>query len=371
MEERAVQQQEKIEGSWEGGQDGGKAAWKGDRSLSSLLKHSCLLCWSSPRDTDVVETDERELENAVTVENVELQEQQTDRNELEETLLKLETHKEALVQQIKGTRQLCYEESQQILSLQAEEVQKESQVEEYERELARVRWRLKRLRDEVKHAKRKVEEAGERDTPLQDSIRQSYDEILQEEHTLCSLSGSAVTPESLLEESTSPADTTEDDPLPMRPWGRSQSLPAYADLIMRASGSSFCNNLADTREEVDDSGTSSPKVSAIEPRTWCNGSESQKSVNAAGFIFNQSDTARRGAAIRPSLNMSSLFWDTSQMDRSDIEDNVEEVEIIDEGGKELAVEPTRLSQLDFYQADPFAHCQSDRTYRCVRNALLA
>jgi len=59
------------------------------------------------------------------------------------------------------------------------------------------------------------------------------------------------------------------------------------------------------------------------------------------------------------------------MDRSDIEDNVEVVEINDEGGKELAVNPTRLSQLDFYQADPFAHCQSDRTYRCcVRSALL-
>lgn len=58
-------------------------------------------------------------------------------------------------------------------------MQKESQVEEYERELARVRWRLKRLRDEVKQAKRKTEEAGERNTPLQDSIRQSYEEILQ------------------------------------------------------------------------------------------------------------------------------------------------------------------------------------------------
>lgn len=46
------------------------------------------------------------------------------------------------------------------------------------------------------------------------------------------MSGGAVTPESQLEESTSLADTTEDDPLPMRPWGRSQSLPAYADLIM-------------------------------------------------------------------------------------------------------------------------------------------
>ncbi|XP_031730795.1 uncharacterized protein LOC116398546 isoform X1 [Anarrhichthys ocellatus] len=323
MEERAVQQ-EKIEGSWEGGHDGGKADWKSDRSLSSLLKHSCLLCWSSPRDTDVVETDERvlakaveirvrrpqhlalELENAVTVENLELQEQQSDRNELEETLVKLETHKQTLVQQIKATRQLCYEESQQILSLQADEVQKESQVEEYERELARVRWRLRRLRDEVKQAKRKVEEAGERNTPLQDSIRQSYEEILQEEHTLCSLSGSAVTPESQLEESTSPADTTEDDPLPMRPWGRSQSLPAYADLIMRASGSSFCNNLADTREEVDDSGTSSPK-----------------------------------------------------MDRSDIEDDPEEGEINNDGEKEPAVYQNHLSQMDFYQADPFAHCQSD------------
>lgn len=54
----------------------------------------------------------------------------------------------------------------------------------------------------------------------------------KEEHTLCSLSGGAVTPESQLEESTSPADTTEDDLLPLKPWGRSQSLPAYADLIM-------------------------------------------------------------------------------------------------------------------------------------------
>ncbi|XP_044075294.1 epidermal growth factor receptor substrate 15-like isoform X2 [Siniperca chuatsi] len=274
------------------------------------------------RDTDVVETDERvlakaaeirvrrpqhlplELENAVAVENLELQEQQSDRKELEETLVKLEKHKEKLLQQIKATRQFCYEESQQ-----AEEVQKESQVEEYERELARARWRLRKLREEVKQAKRKVEEAGERNTPLQDSIRQSYEEILQEEHTLCSLSGGAVTPESQLEESTSPADTTEDDPLPMRPWGRSQSLPAYADLIMRASGSSFCNNLADTREEADDSGTSSPK-----------------------------------------------------MDRSDIEDDPEEGEIDDEGENEREKEDSTfipLSQLDFYQADPFAHCQSD------------
>ncbi|KAJ3595316.1 hypothetical protein NHX12_004620 [Muraenolepis orangiensis] len=177
----------------------GKAGWMNERSLSSLLKHSCLLCWSSsPRDTGVVETDERvlaktaelrELENAVAVESLELQEQQQDIKELEETLLKLDQHKEKLQQQIRTTRQLCVEESQRILSLQADESKKEGQVEEYERELARARWRLKKLREEVKSARRRADQAGERNVPLQDSIRQSYEEILQEEHALCSLSG--------------------------------------------------------------------------------------------------------------------------------------------------------------------------------------
>ncbi|XP_029929780.1 uncharacterized protein LOC115374795 [Myripristis murdjan] len=243
---------------------------------------------------------------------MELQEQQSDRKELEETLVKLEQHKDKLVQQIKMTRQQCCEESQQILSLQAEEVQKESQIEEYERELARARWRLKKLREEVKHAKRRVEEAGERNTPLQDSIRQSYEEILQEEHTLCSLSGGAVTPQSQLEDSTSPADTMEDEPLPVRPWGRSQSLPAYADLIMRASDSSFCNNLAETREEAEDSSDSTPKI-----------------------------------------------------DRSEVEDNIEEEERENKAEEEkrekeeLNTNPNPISHLDFYQADPFINCQTE------------
>lgn len=38
---------------------------------------------------------------------------------------------------------------------------------------------MKKLREEVKQAKRKVDEAGERNDPLEDSIRQSYEEILQ------------------------------------------------------------------------------------------------------------------------------------------------------------------------------------------------
>lgn len=50
----------------------------------------------------------------MTVENLELQEQQSDRQELEETLLKLDKHKDKLIQQIKTTRQLCYEESQKV-----------------------------------------------------------------------------------------------------------------------------------------------------------------------------------------------------------------------------------------------------------------
>ncbi|XP_026169122.1 uncharacterized protein LOC113134100 [Mastacembelus armatus] len=259
------------------------------------------------------EIEKEELENAVVVENLELQEQQSDHKELEETLVKLEKHKEMLIQQIKTTRQLCYEESQKILSLQAEEVQRESEVEEYERELARARWRLKKLREEVKQAKKKVEEAGERNTPLQDSIRKSYEEILQEEHTLCSLSGGTVITESQLEVSASPEDTTEDDPLRVRPWGRSQSLPAYADLIMKASSSSFCNNLARTREEADNSETSSPKMGS-----------------------------------------------------SDIEDDPEKVEMSNgetqREKEELTVNPNSLRQLDFYQADPFAQCQSDHAF---------
>lgn len=62
MEEPAAQHRGVgVDGSWRGRQDGGKTPWKNESSLSSLLKHSCLLCWSSPRQADVAETDERVL----------------------------------------------------------------------------------------------------------------------------------------------------------------------------------------------------------------------------------------------------------------------------------------------------------------------
>ncbi|XP_075994652.1 uncharacterized protein LOC142989124 isoform X2 [Genypterus blacodes] len=87
---------------------------------------------------------------------------------------------------------------------------------------------------------------------------------------------------------------------------------------MGANGSAFCNNLADTREEADYSSTCSP-----------------------------------------------------QMDRSDMEDEAEEGERNNEEEKETEEkeeeeeeeectgEPKPVSQLDFYQADPFAHCQHE------------
>ena len=48
------------------------------------------------------------------LESLELQEQQQDVRDLEETLLKLDQHKEKLQLQIKSTRQLCVEESQKV-----------------------------------------------------------------------------------------------------------------------------------------------------------------------------------------------------------------------------------------------------------------
>lgn len=56
------------------------------------------------------------------------------------------------------------------------------------------------------------------------------------------------------------------------------------------------------------------------------------------------------------------------MDRSDIEDDPDETEINSEEEKdrqkdEDTIKTDRLNQLDFYQADPFAHCQSDRMYQ--------
>lgn len=54
-----------------------------------------------------------------------------------------------------------------------------------------------------------------------------------------------------------------------------------------------------------------------------------------------------------------------QMDRSDIEDDPEEEGEMNndgEGEREEEEGKSPVNQLDFYQADPFAHCQSERKY---------
>lgn len=57
-----------------------------------------------------------------------------------------------------------------------------------------------------------------------------------------------------------------------------------------------------------------------------------------------------------------------QMDRSYIEDDGEEREFIHEVGMERAPEKSTtganpLTHMDFYQADPFSHCQNERMYK--------
>ncbi|CAB1317650.1 unnamed protein product, partial [Coregonus sp. 'balchen'] len=218
-----------------------------------------------------------DLQDAVQQEGVELQEQRGDRRELEETLEKLEQHRGELEEQLKLTRLECVQESQQILSLQAEEVAREMKVEDYEQELARARRKLKQLKMEVRTAQGKVEEAGERTIPLEESISQSYDEILQEEQTLSTLRGErmgdATLPDHQQVESndTSPSSLrTEDGTLdipdvPARSWGRSQSLPVYAEILANLGcaarakdGLSYTQE--EEEEEVETPTPSTPKI---------------------------------------------------------------------------------------------------------------
>ena len=53
------------------------------------------------------------------------------------------------------------------------------------------------------------------------------------------------------------------------------------------------------------------------------------------------------------------------MDRSDIDDDPEEVEINSEGATEREKEECTINpnQMDFYKDNPFASCQSDRMYQ--------
>lgn len=104
----------------------------------------------------------------------------------------------------------------------------------------------------------------------------------------------------------------------------------------RASNSSFCQNLADTREEIIDSRSSSSKVRRV-------------LHNCSSFLRAEHKLSHTGD------------WNYNpQMERSDTEDDPEENEINNEVQKLEEHSPKPLSQLDFYQANPFANCQTDR-----------
>ncbi|KAJ8012301.1 hypothetical protein DPEC_G00067240 [Dallia pectoralis] len=265
------------------------------------------------RNQDFVEQDESvvqktveitDLQDAVQQEDIDLQEQRADRRELEDTLEKMEQHRMELEEQLKLTRLECVKESQQILSLQADEAAREMKVEEYERELAHARRKLKQLKIEVRRAEGNVKEAGQRIIPLEESISQSYEEILQEEQLLCILREQTrdetlpdhqqVEPNDKSPCSLQTEDETGDIPdVPVRSWGRSQSLPVYAEILATLGcAARAVNGLADTQEEEEEA----PIISKMEEN-----------------IF------------PPKFSASSI-----------------------------AVE-----DLDFYQPDPFIHCESE------------
>ncbi|XP_029581817.1 uncharacterized protein LOC115169883 isoform X3 [Salmo trutta] len=282
----------------------------------------------SERDQDFVEQDEgviqktgeiKDLQDAVQQEVIELQEQRGDRQELEETLEKLEQHRVELEEQLKLTRLECVQESQQILSLQAEEVARETKVEEYERELARARRKLKQLKMEVRKAQGKVEEAGERTIPLEESISQSYEEILQEEQTFSTLrserTGDATLPDHQQVESndTSPSSLrTEDGTLdvpdvPARSWGRSQSLPVYAEILANLGCAARAKDGLSYTQEEEEEETPVPST-------------------------------------------------PKQIDKGEEEEKVEEEEKISQTRSTSSI---AVEDLDFYHPDPFIHCESE------------
>ncbi|XP_020318474.1 uncharacterized protein LOC109871873 isoform X2 [Oncorhynchus kisutch] len=281
----------------------------------------------SERDQDFVEQDQgviqktgeiKDLQDAVQQEVIELQEQRGDRQELEETLEKLEQHRVELEEQLKLTRLECVQESQQILSLQAEEVARETKVEEYERELARARRKLKQLKMEVRKAQGKVEEAGERTIPLEESISQSYEEILQEEQTFSTLrserTGDATLPDHQQVESndTSPSSLrTEDGTLdvpdvPARSWGRSQSLPVYAEILANLGCAARAKDGLSYTQEEEEEETPVPS--------------------------------------------------TPKIDKGEEEEKMEEEEKISQTRSTSSI---AVEDLDFYHPDPFIHCESE------------
>ncbi|KAL4656067.1 epidermal growth factor receptor substrate 15-like [Arapaima gigas] len=185
-------------GATVGGHAGG---WRLVSPVSALIKYSCSLCWFR-EDTVGQETEQEEKQGEEEVEVVEesisqrscevqelqkevqqgtgeLQELQSQRCDVQDSLNELVLQKGSLEQQLGHIREQCSQESQLILSLQAEHEEHQHQIEQYMEELARAREELRRLQDEARCAEERVKETQAQLRPLQDSICDSHADVQQ------------------------------------------------------------------------------------------------------------------------------------------------------------------------------------------------
>uniref|UniRef100_A0A8C8BUN4 Epidermal growth factor receptor pathway substrate 15 n=1 Tax=Oncorhynchus tshawytscha TaxID=74940 RepID=A0A8C8BUN4_ONCTS len=169
-----------------------RLTWLGVPSVSTVIKNSCLLCWSyrekSSVEQDINEKEERvrertsevqELQNEVQKESGVLQRLQSQRQEVQDALEELDQQKTTLEEQLGHIRQQCSHENQLISSLEVEHAEQEQRIEEYEEQLVQAREELLRLQEETQHLEEKVQAAREQLTPLQESVRDSFSQVSQ------------------------------------------------------------------------------------------------------------------------------------------------------------------------------------------------
>uniref|UniRef100_A0A8C7NIW8 Epidermal growth factor receptor pathway substrate 15 n=1 Tax=Oncorhynchus mykiss TaxID=8022 RepID=A0A8C7NIW8_ONCMY len=158
---------------------GGVVAWLGVPSVSTVIKYSCLLCWSSREKSNVEQeikeqeksirertSEVQDLQNQVQKESGELQRLQSQRQEVQDTLEELDQQKTTLEEQLRHICQQCSHENQLILSLEAEHTAQEQRIEEYEEQLVQAREELLRLQEESQQLEEKVQAAREQFTPF-------------------------------------------------------------------------------------------------------------------------------------------------------------------------------------------------------------
>uniref|UniRef100_A0A4W5QHB8 Epidermal growth factor receptor pathway substrate 15 n=1 Tax=Hucho hucho TaxID=62062 RepID=A0A4W5QHB8_9TELE len=169
-----------------------RLTWLGVPSVSTVIKYSCILCWSyrekSSVEQDIKEKEEsvrertnevQDLQNEVQKEGGVLQRLQSQRQEVQDALEELDQQKTTLEEQLGHIRQQCSHENQLISSLEVEHAEQEQRIEEYEEQLVQAREELLRLQEETQQLEEKVQAAREQLTPLQESVRDSFSQVSQ------------------------------------------------------------------------------------------------------------------------------------------------------------------------------------------------